>query len=124
LDAAPPFGDRVERLRFAGIAQLGSKESGDEGRSHLGDRLASVLLAGVLDGASDAVQMLFQNGRKQSIAVRIILIETANRDARALGDTGRCAAAQTLPRQNLNGRDVQRLDRRRGAGLNRGFSGL
>jgi len=83
-----------------------------------------MVAAGLLDSTGDAVEMPFQDGGEQRVTIRIVLIEAADRHAGAHGDPRRRAAAQTLAGQNLNGRDVQGVDGRRRAGLNRRFPGL
>ena len=83
-----------------------------------------MFVAGALDRAGNALQMLFEDAGEQRVAVGIILIEASDGHACTLGDTGRRAATQALLEQNLNGRDVQRFNGDRGARLNWGFSGL
>ena len=50
----------VQSLRLLGVAQLDGQERSDERRRHLGDTLAAVLLARLLDCDGNGVEVLLE----------------------------------------------------------------
>jgi hypothetical protein len=103
-------------------AHFGGEEGVDQGRAHIHECGAAVLLAYVIDGLADLVHVAAETGLEECALIGEVLVEGADGDTGAAGDEGGGEALLAAGEQNLNGGVENGVHSDCGTGLDGRFS--